>query len=386
MLARLRDPPVFSGVTDLDVDDWLVQFHRAASHNNWDDAQCMSNVVFYISGTALRWFENNESLMTSWTSFKESITKTFQKADDRKQQASRCLAIRQQIPGEPFQCYLEDVLSLCRKVDPQMPESTKVGHLLKGISDGLFHAVAAHEHASVDSLAAACRRVEELRRSRIQFPSTQAQIGQSSTEEHALASLVRRIVREELAMLKGSQPTVADRPTVTSPAWPLVEPSLRQLVQDELTRTADREIGPRTYAAVCAAPAPGLVSPPAALDETVHSVAPMVYQRPTRFQVPPICYYCGFVGHIARFCRRRQADRQRQRPWTPYGNGNGRYQPPYQEDRQQQWADNNVAQGYPRWSGRPDSSGRNSRSPSPAGRRRSVSPMRPAAARTVPVN
>lgn len=391
LLARQRDPPIFNGSDNMDIDEWLVHFHRAASHNNWDDDIRLSNVVFYLSGTALRWFENNETLMTTWTSFKENIIKTFRKGDDRKQQASRILALRRQIPGETFQCYMEDVLSLCRKVDPQMHEYARVGHLLKGLSESLFNAVAAQDHTTVDALASACRRVEDLRRSRIVSSLANTDAIQTGSEEHALGSLIRQIVREELALLhKPSQPVAStDHLTfgTNSCSWapPAPETSLRQLVQDEIARTTATEINSRTYAAVCATPAPA--TPPVTSCDPAYTVAPVLTQPLPRYRRPPTCYYCGFLGHISRFCRRRQADRQRQRPWIPYDTDGRRYSQQFQSDSQQRRDNYLDPQGYAnaQFSGQ-DSLGRRSRSPSPAGRRRSVSPMRPAGTRAVPVN
>lgn len=52
---------------DLDVNDWFIHFRHAASHNNWDDNLCVSSIVFYLMGVALRWYQKSESAFTTWT-------------------------------------------------------------------------------------------------------------------------------------------------------------------------------------------------------------------------------------------------------------------------------------------------------------------------------
>ncbi|UYV65311.1 hypothetical protein LAZ67_3003917 [Cordylochernes scorpioides] len=60
-----RNPSMFSGEGSEDPHNWLKKYERVAKHNQWDETLCLANVYFYLTGTALKWFENNEeSILT----------------------------------------------------------------------------------------------------------------------------------------------------------------------------------------------------------------------------------------------------------------------------------------------------------------------------------
>lgn len=63
--------------------------------------------------------------------------------------------------------YILDVLALCSKVDPSMPESDKVWHILKGIADDAFNLLICEDCTTVDSVLKECRRFEEAKCRRI---------------------------------------------------------------------------------------------------------------------------------------------------------------------------------------------------------------------------
>lgn len=70
-----------------------------------------------------------------------------------------------------------------------------------------------------------------------------------------------------------------------------------------------------TYAQVVAG-SPGVVQSMSAHSTPVHLAsmtpsAPSQPFHPTWRSPRPVCYYCGYRGHIARFCRKRQQDERR---------------------------------------------------------------------------
>ncbi|CAN8019139.1 unnamed protein product [Ixodes persulcatus] len=139
---RQRDPKWFSGAGDDDVEDWLDSYDRASRHNKWDDATKLTNVIFYLSEVANTWFKNHETCMTTWPEFTQKIREVFGRPAVRKLTAERKLATRVQQPEETFTAYIEDVLKLTRRVDPDMPEKKKVRHILKGIGEDAFQLLA----------------------------------------------------------------------------------------------------------------------------------------------------------------------------------------------------------------------------------------------------
>ncbi|UYV66209.1 hypothetical protein LAZ67_4000761 [Cordylochernes scorpioides] len=66
----------------------------------------------------------------------------------------------------------QDVLCLCKEVDPQMSEEDKISHLMKGIAEELYQALLPRDVQSTEQFITECRRVEALRCKRVTPTST----------------------------------------------------------------------------------------------------------------------------------------------------------------------------------------------------------------------
>ncbi|CAN7946870.1 unnamed protein product, partial [Ixodes hexagonus] len=382
--SRQRDPRVFSGVGDEDVEEWVDFYARVSLHNKWDDPTKLATVVFYLSDIAKTWFLTHEAEMTSWQAFSSRVHEVFGRPEDRKAAARRRLNIRTQLPTEGYTSYIEDILTLCRKVSADMPEADRVRHVLKGIAEEAVHLFVLQPPADVNSIRTLCQSLEAARRQRIS--STETSLPSSSTlsflpQVDQLHQIIRTVVREELARYFGaSLPSVNNSPTA----------DFRSIIRDELNQVAPRSFTappspapqPPTYAEMVRRqpPSPPIATQPSSQISPVAAFTSTNYQRPpssTSYRTPgnrPVCYYCGIPGHVARFCRRRRADENEN--WhsrASYG-GPRNYQYPqtfpksYYSSRDN--SDEFSPPDYPPRSARP-------RSPSPHRRPRSVSPMIP---------
>lgn len=367
---RQRDPPPFSGTADEDVSDWLAQYHRVSSHNAWDETAKLANVVFFLKGTALQWFENHEATLTSWSTFCDCITKLFGRPSQRKHYALQRLSTRAQLPGETCTCYVEDVLFLCRRVDAAMTEVDKVNHIMKGIADDLFNFLAPKSPKTVAEIVEECGKFEEMRNRRLssgfqRLPQTLATSSPCDTQ--SLLDLVRRVVAEEIqSIMYASPPAPFARPQTyaqpndTVAPITLPAPGTEDMFCPQNTTPASRP----TYAQVCASRPwqPGLRYAPRFDPPQLASDGPPPYTGSSRTNIwrtpdgRPICYYCRSPGHILRYCRRRPAS------------------PPLEHETSAPFQD---SRSFPRQSSSGYEAGpRRSRSPSPyPRRRRSSSPM-----------
>lgn len=79
----------------------------------------------------------------------------FEKPIGRKMSANKMLASRAQTSTES---YIEDVISLCRRVNAEMPEADKGGHILKGVAEDAFSLLICKNHSTVDAIIKECRR------------------------------------------------------------------------------------------------------------------------------------------------------------------------------------------------------------------------------------
>ncbi|CAN7951135.1 unnamed protein product [Ixodes pacificus] len=202
MSSRQRDPRVFSGIGDEDVEEWVDFYSRVSLHNKWDDHTKLANVVFYLSDVAKTWFLNHESDITSWEVFSSRVHEVFGRPEDRKAAARRRLTVRAQLPTEGYTSYIEDILTLCRKVDPAMPEVDRVRHVLKGIAEEAVHLFVLQPPADVNSIRSLCQSLEAARRQRISntdtLPISKAAIS-PLPQGDLLHNIIRTIIREELA-------------------------------------------------------------------------------------------------------------------------------------------------------------------------------------------
>ncbi|GFY77760.1 retrotrans_gag domain-containing protein [Trichonephila inaurata madagascariensis] len=139
-------------------------YERIANYNNWDETARVANVVFYLSGTARLWFGNNEDRLKSWIDSKKLFEETFGRPEGLKSFAEGLLRTRAQRPGETHESYVQDVLSLCRKVDKNMPEDQKISHLMKGVAEDLYQELINREVSTVDKFVACCREVDAMRK------------------------------------------------------------------------------------------------------------------------------------------------------------------------------------------------------------------------------
>lgn len=74
----------------------------------------------------------------------------------RKLRAEQRLRTRAQKTGETFTSYIEDVLDLCKRIEPSMAEADKIKHVMKGIDDDAFQMLLARDPRSVADVVNLC--------------------------------------------------------------------------------------------------------------------------------------------------------------------------------------------------------------------------------------
>ena len=402
-VPRIRDPPIFTGADGTDVEDWLAIYERVSVPNKWDEAGKLSNLIFYLAGVASLWYNNHASDFATWSDFKTAVTNVFGRPAVRKLQAEQRLRERAQQAGESFTSYIEDVLDLCKKANGTMSESDKIRNIMKGVDDDAFTMLLAKNPSTVAEVITLCQSYEELRRQRSmtrRSPSRdEALAGLAAIPDQAtLLAEVKSFVREEIAR-QFSLLAFAHPPHVQQSSTTLLPP-LRRAIEQEIAEVMPEyhqqppapapqsyaQVVARTHQAIpAAAPltyAEAAARPPsfeAGVPATYAAVVPRPRLQPTMqsFQQPPrqshpatwvgpapanrwrtpdnrpICFACGYAGHVARYCHRVQPPRVT----SPATSQSSRafYDPPMSPTSR--------------------SAPSTRRSPSP--RRRSLSPMRP---------
>ncbi|UYV81149.1 IPO9 [Cordylochernes scorpioides] len=305
-----RNPSIFSGEDGEDLQKWLKGYARVARYNHWDETLCLTKVYFYLSGTALKWFENNEESIQTWKEFTSQLENVFGKKENSKLQAEKKLKTRAQLKGESTEFYIQDVLCLCKEADLQMSEEDKTSHLMKGIAEELYQALLPRDVQSTEQFITECRRVEALRCRRVtptkyeRLPNVASLCDQDDGED--LSSLIRKIVREEIQQALDS---------------PHEEPKIaviEDLVREEIVKT----LAPRSKPTI----SPPQTSRPKSNTryeaQTIRPHPEPHYRKQGRrcdtnewrtTEGKPICFYCGRPGHVVRYCRDRKRHNEERR-------------------------------------------------------------------------
>ncbi|UYV61807.1 K02A2.6-like, partial [Cordylochernes scorpioides] len=307
-----RNPSIFSGEDGEDLQKWLKGYARVAKYNHWDETLCLTKVYFYLSGTALKWFENNEESIQTWKEFTSQLENVFGKKENSKLQAEKKLKTRAQLKGESTECYIQDLLCLCKEVDPQMSEEDKISHLMKGIAEELYQALLPRDVQSTEQFIIECRRVEALRCRRVtptryeRLPNVASLCDQDAGED--LSTMIRQIVCEEVQRALGS---------------PREEPknaTIEEIVKEEIGRTLAPISKSRRSPPQKERPRQFLNTRCEAKTIRPHPEPRYLKQGGRRdtndwrtTEGRPICFYCGRPGHVVRYCRDRKRHNEERR-------------------------------------------------------------------------
>ncbi|UYV64680.1 K02A2.6-like, partial [Cordylochernes scorpioides] len=223
-----RNPSIFTGERNQNPEKWLKEFHRVARYNCWDDSMCLANVYFFLQGTAHRWYENVEEKINSWGIFVKMFSQNFGHHVTQKNQLAENLKTRAQGKEETSDSYIQDVLHLCREVNPAMMENEIVAHLTKGISEEIYQSIIILDIATIDEFIKWCRKIEASNKKRVNkrvvFDRLPNVATIDSADSESMEDLIRRIVREEVHR--------ALNPESTTP-----EPSsLKEIIREEIEK------------------------------------------------------------------------------------------------------------------------------------------------------
>ncbi|UYV82368.1 hypothetical protein LAZ67_21001831, partial [Cordylochernes scorpioides] len=260
---------------------------------------CLANVVFFLEGAARCWFDNVEESITTWNTFKEEFTRTFGDKEDYARRIESSLKVRAQKPDESVELYIQDVLNLCRQLNPNMSEEDRVGHLMKGVAENIYRALPAIEVTTTGEFTQHCRRIEKLNKNRIssvRFERIPTVSAINENEYHPLKEMIREIIREELR----SAPNELDN---------LPPP---QGLEDRVWQRVERNLAPIDKAPVFHS-GRAVKNFRKGQQNAGEELRRKTDEFRTRENIP-ICFYCNRPGHVAKHCWDRRRDRDENEP------------------------------------------------------------------------
>ncbi len=152
-------PPTFLGQDDEDGEEWLQRYEAAGRYNNWTATELFTNFERYVEGACRLWFQCLAPAPTQWEDIPEilaannggvrvppvpQVKTLFQRSFQQQNYAlyqEQKLNEKKQERDQSATTYYYEVLGLCRKVDPNMAELTKLNYLYKGLDRGLLRQI-----------------------------------------------------------------------------------------------------------------------------------------------------------------------------------------------------------------------------------------------------
>lgn len=131
--ARFDDLPNFSGHPSEDVERFLKSIKNITKATDESTSREILEVVRgKLNKSAGNWFDNNELKFKTWLDFETafrtryfsttSVHTKFEKLKRRKQQSD-----------ESITAYFDEIVDLCREIDPHMSDSMIIQHLMSGL-------------------------------------------------------------------------------------------------------------------------------------------------------------------------------------------------------------------------------------------------------------
>ncbi|CAF4145928.1 unnamed protein product [Rotaria sp. Silwood2] len=154
----IRTPIYFSGLKD-DVFDWLEKIERRFRMANWDDDNKLRYISIHLQDDAYKWWIQASKKILTWPDFVKDITQAFTSAK-MKELAFEQLRWYKQSVNQTITQYYDQILELCTRIDPDMPDSLKLQYLIAGVKESLKLHIALHDPQTSESFFTYARKLE----------------------------------------------------------------------------------------------------------------------------------------------------------------------------------------------------------------------------------
>jgi hypothetical protein len=291
-------PPTFQGRSDEDVLEWLTRYESIGVYNRWADADLHANFPMYLDGAARKWYRCLAVVPDDWPDvqpdpinaipqalvrgLRSIFLREFQHENYTLFQEKK---LRDRIQGleEPTIGYFYDVLDLCRLVDGNMADLTKIEYLFRGLRPTLVEKIYPCRPQTCADFLALVKVYEEAANMANRRDWVSAQLPRAGAGVFTPPVVPPNATLATVAAVTTSQPEPMTE--VLKVLKSLQEAQVR--MQQELTQLNTKVHARRS-------------NPPGADGN-----------RPNNRTADgkPICNSCGKIGHVARFCRSKPVTR-----------------------------------------------------------------------------
>lgn len=171
-------PNTFSGLISENIDTFIKKYNRAAGINGWSDEEKIKFLPLYLEGPALTFFDNNESNITNETKWAdlENILESEFKPTAQLDMLKLLLQKRKQLDDEQTINYVNEVESLCKRINLSMSESEIIHTIMKGLKPDIIRHIGIMDNNTLKQLKDNLRKYD-LIEFMVTGETTQSQTG-----------------------------------------------------------------------------------------------------------------------------------------------------------------------------------------------------------------
>jgi len=147
-------PNTFSGLISENIDTFIKKYNRAAGINGWSDEEKIKFLPLYLEGPALTFYDNNESNLinnTKWDDLEKKLESEF-KPTAQLDMLKLLLQKRRQLDEEQTINYVNEVESLCKRINPSMPETELIHTIMKGLKPNIIRHIGIMDNNTLKQL------------------------------------------------------------------------------------------------------------------------------------------------------------------------------------------------------------------------------------------
>lgn len=135
--ARFDDLPNFSGRPSEDLERFLDSIKNITDTKTTANQQEVLEIVRgKLTKAAGLWFDKNQSTFKTWIAFETAIRNRYLSTTASAEKFKK-LTRRVQQPDESVTDYFDEIVELCREIEPEMSDSIIIRHLMNGINPHL---------------------------------------------------------------------------------------------------------------------------------------------------------------------------------------------------------------------------------------------------------
>jgi len=156
-------PNKFSGAVHENIDSFIQKYNKASSINGWSEEQKKSFLAIYLHNTASTFLDNyeNSNPATTWEQIENALRLEFEPTA-QNHMLRTMLEKRKQLPDETTASYINDAENLCKRIDPNMPQ-TEIAHtIMKGLKPEIARYVGILDNTSLEDLKKNIRKYESI--------------------------------------------------------------------------------------------------------------------------------------------------------------------------------------------------------------------------------